>query len=161
MEINSNLSSVYYLAYRNNADNIRFFKWIRAIHIIISCHQLQSNLCNKQYQYPCSGNRYYEGSYNSPDYHTLLQSPLRIIDFRKCANSSFNFQKYLFERKLSTHFNRKLYSLRASVSASFSCLGDPNKIFRVSAMTADIFWMSPTAAITARMMCLKALITIS
>jgi hypothetical protein len=71
MKRNSNLSSVYYLAYRNNANNIIFFKWIRAIYIIISCHQLQPNLCNKQYQYPCSGNIYYKGSYNSPDYPYL------------------------------------------------------------------------------------------
>uniref|UniRef100_A0A0A9CIU9 Uncharacterized protein n=1 Tax=Arundo donax TaxID=35708 RepID=A0A0A9CIU9_ARUDO len=84
-----------------------------------------------------------------------------MIYFRKCANSSFNFQQYLFARKFSTHFNRKLCSRWASVSTSFSSLGDPSKMFRVSAIAADIFCMSSTAAITARIMCLKDLITIS
>lgn len=92
---------------------------------------------------------------------TLLQRPLRMINFRKCANSSFNFQLYLLERNLSTHLNLKLCSLCASVSVPLSSLGHPSKMFKVSAIAADIFCMSSTAAITARTMCLKDLMTIS
>ena len=92
---------------------------------------------------------------------TLLQRPLKMMDFRKCSNSSFNFQQYLLDRKLSIHFSRKLCSLLASISRSLSNLGDPSKMFNVSAITADIVCMSPTAAITARMTCLNDRMTIS
>lgn len=113
------------------------------------------------YQYACLENGYYEFFKSHFTTRTLLQSALRMVNFRKCENSSSNFQQYLLERKLSTHFNRKLCSLWASVSALFSSLGDPSKMFKVSAIAADIFFMSSTAAITARMMCLKDLMTIS
>lgn len=107
-EIISQVSVIYYLAYRNNTDNVRFVKWARTIHVIISCNQLQSNLCNRPYQYASLENRKHRGSHNSLGYPYLAAKPSQNDRFSQVW-------KFIFQLPEVSFWKEALYPFQSQI----------------------------------------------